>query len=153
MPRGPVGKPIILAISVASVIGCSAPAIEPPLPDTPTTVERKLWVVHAPPQVEARKEFSVHADYDAACGTDDAMTVTVDETAKILTVRITYKWIYQPCPAAEDPRRIDLRLTLREPGTYRLVAQTFRPLTATIEVSPAGQPAPEWTPPPFERLY
>jgi hypothetical protein len=144
---------VLLVIAVASAIGCSAPAVESVLPATPITVERKPWVVHAPPRVEAEKEFSVFADYDAACGFDESLTCTVDDAAKTLTLRLTVKSMPKmPCPGAEDPKRIVQRLTLREPGTYRLVAQTIYPLTATIEVLPGGQPAPEWTPPPFERL-
>jgi hypothetical protein len=145
----------LLVIAVASVTGCSAPAVESVLPDTPTTVERKPWFIHVPPQVEAGNEFSVYADYDVACGFDDALAATVDDTAKTLTLRLTVKrMIKVPCPGAVIPRRIDQRVTLREPGSYRLVAQASRPLvTTTIEVLPAGQPAPEWTPPPFEGLY
>lgn len=146
-------RQVILALVAASAIGCTAPVIEPAIPDSPTTVERKPWVIHAPPQVEAGKEFSVYADYDIACGFDEALTVTADDVAKTLTLRLTVKSIPKmPCPGAVFPKRIDQRLTLREPGTYRLVAQTSKPLTATLEVLPAGQPAPEWTPPPLQVL-
>ena len=110
---------------------------------------------HVPPQVEAGKPFLIYADFNANCDDKAEVTTLIDEQSKSITIRLS-QWLheYQACPAAVFMMRTTKTLTLPNPGTYQVAPATFeevQPPAATVQVLPAGQPAPEWTPAPLEQ--
>lgn len=114
-----------------------------------TTIQKTLVAVQAPPQVVAGTPFSVYADDEAGCGVDDVLTVTVDEPKKTLSVRISQRISRnRACPDMASLKRLSRSVTLSTPGTYQVDADTLR-RSGTIDVLPAGQVAPAWTPPPL----
>lgn len=115
------------------------------------TEEQRVFAVHLPQQVNVGKPVALYVDADAACHDGQWLTASVDDGAKVIRVRLLRQVpADRYCSALVVPTRLTATVALQQPATYRVEANWFETKAMTVEALPAGEPVPEWTPPPFQ---